>query len=40
MPISDYLHQLREKIGTDLVLMPVAAAITFDEQGRVAWLMR
>lgn len=35
MAISRYLRRLREKIGTDLVLMPAAAAITFDDQGRV-----
>jgi 8-oxo-dGTP pyrophosphatase MutT (NUDIX family) len=35
VPISDYLRRLREKVGTDLVLMPAAAAITFDGQGRV-----
>jgi len=35
MPISNYLHHLRAKIGHDIVLAPAAAAIIFDEQGRV-----
>ena len=35
MPISDYLHHLRTKVGRDLVLTPAAVAIIFDGQGRV-----
>lgn len=35
MAISDYLRHLRAKIGHDLVLVPAAAAIIFDDQGRV-----
>jgi len=27
MPISDYIRQLRDKVGTDLLLMPCAAAV-------------
>jgi 8-oxo-dGTP pyrophosphatase MutT (NUDIX family) len=32
---TGYLHHLRAKIGHDLVLAPAAAAIIFDDQGRV-----
>jgi 8-oxo-dGTP pyrophosphatase MutT (NUDIX family) len=35
MPISGYLHHLRAKIGHDLVMAPAAAAIIFDDRGRV-----
>ena len=35
MPISDYLRDLRKRIGTSLVLMPSVAALVFDEQGRL-----
>ena len=35
MAISDYLRDLRTRIGTTLVLMPSVAALIFDEQGRV-----
>lgn len=33
--ISDYMRRLREKVGTDLLLSVGAAALIFDEQGRV-----
>lgn len=35
MPISDYLRDLRTRVGTTLVLMPSVAALIFDEHGRV-----
>jgi 8-oxo-dGTP pyrophosphatase MutT (NUDIX family) len=35
MPISDYLRDLRTRVGTTLVLMPSVAALIFDERGRV-----
>ncbi len=35
MPISDYLRELRTRIGTTLVLMPSVAALIFDDDGRV-----
>ena len=35
MAISDYLLGLRQKVGTDLVLVPSATALVFDERGRV-----
>ena len=35
MPMSDYLLQLRDKLGHDLLLLPSAAVALFDEQGRV-----
>jgi 8-oxo-dGTP pyrophosphatase MutT (NUDIX family) len=46
--MSDYYRQLREKIGHDLLLVPAAAAIIFDEHDRLllvhhsetgAWLL-
>lgn len=48
MPMSDYCRQLRDKIGHDLMLVPAAAAIIFDEHDRLllvhhyetgAWLL-
>jgi 8-oxo-dGTP pyrophosphatase MutT (NUDIX family) len=35
VPISAYLKSLRERIGTDLVLMPSVGAIIRDEAGRI-----
>ena len=35
MPASDYLKNLRGKIGRELLLLPSVAAIIRDEQGRV-----
>ena len=35
MPVSDYVRDLREKIGSDLLLLPGASAIIFDDQERV-----
>jgi mutator protein MutT len=35
MPISTYLKNLRQRVGHELVLMPVAAAIVRDEGGRI-----
>ena len=35
MAISDYLHQVREKVGHDLLLLPSAAVALFDDQNRI-----
>lgn len=35
MPMSDYLRGLRDKIGHDLVLVPMVSALIFDAQKRV-----
>lgn len=35
MPISDYLASLRTRVGHDLLMMPCAAAIVRDDEGRV-----
>jgi 8-oxo-dGTP pyrophosphatase MutT (NUDIX family) len=35
MPISEYLRGLRERVGTDLLLVPSVTALIFDELGRV-----
>ena len=35
MPISEYLAGLRTRIGTELVLMPCAAGVIRDAQGRI-----
>ena len=40
MAISSYLRRLRQKIGADLVLMPAAAVITFDDRGRVLLVLQ
>jgi 8-oxo-dGTP pyrophosphatase MutT (NUDIX family) len=40
MPISDYLRSLRAKIGTDLLLMPAAVGIIWNEDGHVLLLQR
>lgn len=33
--ISDYVRQLRQHIGHDLLLMPAVGAVVFDEQGQI-----
>ncbi len=35
MPMSDYLQQLRDKVGHELLLLPSAAVAVFDDQKRV-----
>lgn len=35
MSMSDYLKQVREKVGHDLLLLPSTAVAVFDDQGRV-----
>jgi len=35
MPISDYIRSLRERIGTDLVMMPAVTVLVFDDEGRL-----
>ncbi len=35
MPPSPYIRDLRAKIGTDLLMMPSAGALLFDEEGRL-----
>ena len=35
MPMSDYMQQLRQKIGHDLLLLPSAAVVLHDSQGRI-----
>lgn len=35
MPASDYVRDLRARIGHDLILLPGASALIFDEAGRV-----
>jgi 8-oxo-dGTP pyrophosphatase MutT (NUDIX family) len=35
MPISDYLRQLRIKVGHDLLVVPSVTVIVRDEQGRI-----
>jgi len=35
MPISDYIKNLRDRIGHDLLLMPSVTAIVFNERGEV-----
>lgn len=35
MPISDYLRGVRAKLGNDLILVPSATGLVFDEAGRV-----
>jgi 8-oxo-dGTP pyrophosphatase MutT (NUDIX family) len=35
MPISEYVRCLRAKVGTDLLLVPSATGLVFDEAGRV-----
>lgn len=35
MPMSDYLRGLRDKVGHDLVLLPMVSALVFDAQRRV-----
>lgn len=35
MPISEYLRQLRARVGTTLLLVPSATGLVFDDDGRV-----
>ncbi len=35
MPASDYIRHLRRKIGHDLILLPGASALIFDDDDRV-----
>jgi 8-oxo-dGTP pyrophosphatase MutT (NUDIX family) len=35
MPISPYLRALREKVGSDLLLVPSVTVLVFDPRGRV-----
>ncbi|MEP6666181.1 MAG: NUDIX domain-containing protein [Nocardioidaceae bacterium] len=35
MPISDYLAQLRTKVGHDLLMIPCACGVVRDEDGRI-----
>jgi ADP-ribose pyrophosphatase YjhB (NUDIX family) len=35
MPMSDYIRDLRSKIGTTLLQVPTVSVLTFDEQQRV-----
>src|SRR5690242_2766065 len=40
MPISDYVRELRECVGTRLLLLPGVTGIVRDEQGRVLLMRR
>jgi 8-oxo-dGTP pyrophosphatase MutT (NUDIX family) len=35
MPVSPYIHRLRQKVGHDLLHIPSVTIVVFDEQGRV-----
>jgi 8-oxo-dGTP pyrophosphatase MutT (NUDIX family) len=35
MPISEYLLQLRQRVGSDLLLMPSVTVLVRDDRGRV-----
>jgi 8-oxo-dGTP pyrophosphatase MutT (NUDIX family) len=35
MSMSDYLHQIRRKVGHDLLVLPSAAVAILDDQGRL-----
>jgi len=35
MPIPEYVRQLRQRIGNDLLLMPAVAGVVIDDDGRV-----
>ena len=35
MPMSDYLHQLRQKVGNELLVLPSAAVVVHDERTRL-----
>jgi 8-oxo-dGTP pyrophosphatase MutT (NUDIX family) len=35
MPISNYLRDLRAKVGHELLLMPSVTVITYDDRGRI-----
>jgi 8-oxo-dGTP pyrophosphatase MutT (NUDIX family) len=37
--MSGYLQQLRQKVGHDLLLLPSAAVVIYDEQGRVLFCL-
>jgi 8-oxo-dGTP pyrophosphatase MutT (NUDIX family) len=37
MPISDYLRKVRQKVGHDLLVLPSAAVVLKDAQGRVLY---
>jgi len=39
MPISEYLRNLRAKIGPDLLLMPSVTALIRDEEGRLLMVL-
>lgn len=40
MPISDYLRRLRERVGSDLLLLPGVAAIVRDARNHVLFIRR
>ena len=40
MSISEYLRQLRQKVGSELILTPGVIILTFDEQDRVLLVRR
>jgi ADP-ribose pyrophosphatase YjhB (NUDIX family) len=40
MPISEYLKNLRSKVGNELLLVPSVAAVIKDEEGRVLLIKR
>ncbi|HEY2384559.1 MAG TPA: NUDIX domain-containing protein [Terriglobia bacterium] len=35
MPMSGYMQQIRQKVGHDLLLLPSAAVVLHDEEGRI-----
>jgi ADP-ribose pyrophosphatase YjhB (NUDIX family) len=35
MPLSDHVRRLREKIGTELLLLPSVSVLVLDEEGRL-----
>jgi 8-oxo-dGTP pyrophosphatase MutT (NUDIX family) len=35
MPVSDYIRRLREKVGTELIMMPGVTAVIRNERGEV-----
>jgi 8-oxo-dGTP pyrophosphatase MutT (NUDIX family) len=40
VPISDYLRRLRERVGSDLLLLPGVAGIVRDPENRVLFIRR
>ena len=40
MAMSDYLRNLRAKIGNDMIVMPAAAAVVINDDGEVLLLRR